>query len=173
VETEAFLNHLFKHRLDSDREGLQSTAAGLLAELATDPFVFLTAESRRKCRQGIWRWVLRQKLRRLAFYPVRSNVIRALLRESQGHIQKAWKSASRGKQELADVLVLDLWACSDLVDVAPLRVLQNIEHLSLRDCRKVSDLRPLGDLKSLQVLDLHGCAATASIQRCARKARQT
>lgn len=165
LETEAFLDHLFKGRLDTDKDGRQATAAGLMAELATDPFVHLTAETRRKCRQDVWRWVFRQirDRHRLPFDPARNNVVRVLTREHQGDLEKTWKSASIGKQELARIEDLDLSGCVEVTDIAPIRSLRRLNHLSLRDCSQVRDICPVRDLKGLRFLDLQGCGATSAI----------
>ena len=167
-ETEGFLNHLFNKRLDRDREGSEATAAGLLAELATDPFVILSAETRRRCRQDAWRWIFRQKTnsrRRLGFNPSRNNIVRSLLRESQGDLQKAWKAASLSKQELNEVEILDLSACADLCDITPLGSLPKLRHLSLRECHSIQDLRPLAKLNELEFLDLQGCASSHIVEQ--------
>lgn len=165
IETEAFLDHLFKGRLDTDKEGQEATAAGLLAELATDPFVHLTAETRRKCRQDVWRWTFRQardKYRRL-FDAKRNNIVRVLTREYQGDLEKVWKAASLGKPELAKVETLDLSDCAELVDLTPLRAMRNLQSLILHNCSSVKDLSPLVDLKKLEALNLNKCGGAESL----------
>ncbi len=160
-ETEAFLKHLFEGRLPSDTGGQEFTAAGLLAELATDPFVSFTAETRRKCRQDAWRWMFKQGER--SHYS-RNNVTRAFVREAQGDLQRAWKAAALSEQELVRVKRLDLSGCSSLCDLSPLRLLQNLEHLELRQCPGIRDLSVLGELKGLKLLDLDGCATGCAIE---------
>lgn len=164
-ETEAFLTHLFAKRLDSDFSGKEATAAGLLAELTTDPFVMVAAETRRQSRQQLWRWMFRQRRNeegRMGFNPFRNNVIRSLVQESQGDLAKAWKVAGISRQELAKVKRLDLTACTVLSNLSPLVALKGLEHLSLRDCISVTDLTPITQLKSLRILDLQGCGAEPS-----------
>jgi len=169
-ETEGFLNHLFKDRLDNDPNRREGTTVELLAELAIDPFVLLTAETRRKMKQQCWRWVfsLREdpnnRTNRSRIDPFSNKVVRSLVRESQGDLQKAWKAASIGRIELRRVDELDLEGCASVSDLTPLRALSALKHLSLNGCTAVSDLTPLSDLKKLTRLSIQGCSNLSNIE---------
>ncbi|MCI0723806.1 MAG: metallophosphoesterase [Acidobacteria bacterium] len=166
-ETEAFLDHLFEGRLDGDKIGREATAAGLLAELATDPFVLLPAETRRRLRQQSWRWCfgLRAVHREPLFFGRFGNKVeRSLISESQGDLQRAWKVASISRQELRSIEGLDLTGCSSLCDLTPLRTFRPLKHLNLRDCLLVSDISALSELKSLKSLVLEGCSRVLNIE---------
>ena len=165
-ETQAFLDHLFEDRLENDTHGRESTAAGLLAELATDPFVSLPADTRRRMRQQAWRWSfgLREPHDELMFYHrSRSKVANALLRESHGNLERAWKVASISRQELRAIQALDLSGCSTLSDISPLRVLRSLCVLNLFNCHLVSDLSALSELKSLKSIVLESCSNIPTI----------
>ena len=160
AETEGFLSHLFESRLDGDVSMKEKTAAGLLAEISTDPFVFLKAETRRKCIQSSWRWILSQKEstgRRRGFETIPNLVVRALLRGTDGDLVKSWRAGSISKQELKLVESLDLSGCGTLSDLSPLISLPKLRTLILRDCIGVRDLSPIRKLKALEVLNLDGC----------------
>jgi len=166
AETEGFLSHLFESRLDGDASRKETTAAGLLAEISTDPFVFLQAETRRKCIQSCWRWVLRQKgatgsRRRFELFP--NLVVRALTRGTDGDLVKSWRAGSISKQELKAVESLDLSGCGNLADLSPLISLPRLRTLILRDCTGVTDLSPIGRLKNLEIINLEGCDVASLI----------
>jgi internalin A len=166
-ETEAFSDHLFEDRLDNDPNGREATAAELLAELATDPFVLLAAETRRRMRRQAWRWVfgLRENDRyRGMWREHRNKVVRNLVMECQGDLQRAWKAASISRQELRHAETLDLSACSSLSDITPLRVLRALKFLNLTGCTSVSDISVLSGLASLKTLVLEGCSKVLNIQ---------
>jgi internalin A len=171
AETGGFLEHLYEDRLELDAEGRQGEAAGLLAELATDPFVVLDTETRRQIRQQCWRWVfgLRNNgsgdlRRRSRFYdPLGNNVVRSLVREAQGDLQKAWKMASITRPELRRVEKLDLGGCLGVFDISPIRLLPRLTHLSLHGCTGVSVLAPLAEMKNLRELNLEGCSGVTNI----------
>jgi internalin A len=161
AETEGFLRHLFGSRFDREAKRGESTATDLLAELATDPFVLLTAETRRKMRQQCWRWTLGRKRYR---YRYRNKIVRTLVRESDGDIEKAWEMASIATTELKKVEALDLSGCSNLSDLRPLAKLPNLTELILNDCNALCDLTPLARLTQLKFLALQGCSAATSIE---------
>ncbi len=144
----------------------ERTAAGLLAEISTDPFVFLQAETRRKCIQSSWRWVLRQKGpqgRRQGFETFPNLVVRALLRGSDGDLVKSWRSGSISKQELKLVESLDLSGCGSLADLSPIVSLPELRTLILRDCIGLRDLSPIRRLKHLEVLNVDGCCVDSLV----------
>lgn len=165
-ETEAFLDHLFEGRLDEDKIGREATAAGLLAELATDPFVLLPAETRRRLRQQSWRWCfgLHEVRKSRVFGRFGNKVVRSLVSESQGDLQRAWKVASISRQELRSIEALDLTGCSSLCDLTPLRTFRPLKYLYLGDCLLVSDISALSELKSLKSLVLDGCSKVVNIE---------
>jgi internalin A len=160
AETEGFLSHLFDLRLEGDASLKENTAAGLLAEISTDPFVFLQAETRRKCIQSCWRWTFRQKGvtgRRRGFEAYPNLVVRALLRGTDGDLVKSWRAGSISKQELKAVEFIDLSGCATLCDITPLASLPKLRTLILRDCTGVKDLSPIRKLKCLETVNLDGC----------------
>ena len=166
AETEGFLNHLFESRLDGDASLKEHTAAGLLAEISTDPFVFLQAETRRKCIQSCWRWILRQKGvlgRHRGFDSFPNLVVRALLRGTDGDLVKSWHAGSISKQELKAVESFDLSGCGNLSDLSPIVSLPRLHTLILRDCTGVRDLSPIRKLKNLEIVNLEGCDVASLI----------
>jgi predicted phosphodiesterase len=166
AETEGFLSHLFESRLEKDASLKENTAAGMLAEISTDPFVFLQAETRRKCVQSCWRWILRRKRpadNRRPFEPFPNLVVRALLRGTDGDLLKSWRSGLITKQELKAVEVLDLSGCGNLNDLSPLASLPNLRTLILRDSAGVKDLSPIAKLRKLETVNLDGCGVASLI----------
>ncbi len=166
-ESEGFLSHLFDQRLENDVLGREETAAGLLAELAINPFVLLTEERRKKSRQQVWRWVIRrgalQKDTEIDFLFGHNEVVKSLLRGANGDLNSAWKSASLTKQELANVISLDLSGCTTLTDLTPLRRLIKLESLALTGCTKIADISPLEELKGLRKLSLTNCESISDL----------
>ena len=170
AETEGFLDHLFMDRLEQDQSAHEATAAGLLAELSTDPFVLLSADTRRRMRQKCWRWtfyldhrVARNRITD-SLDPYENKVVRSLVRESKGDLEKAWKAASIGRAELAKVESLDLSGCTDLLDLRPIGNLRALKHLSLDHCNALNDLTPLSPLSNLKTLTLEGCPNVVTIE---------
>jgi hypothetical protein len=153
-------NHLFEARLEKDASFDENIAAGLLAEISTDPFVFLQPETRCKCIQSCWRWTLRQKRshgENRAFERFPNLVVRALLRADDGNLLRSWRSGSITKSELKNVESIDLSGCVNLTDLSPVELLPNLRTLILHDCAGLTDLSPIMKLKKLEVLDLNGC----------------
>jgi internalin A len=166
-ETEALLDHLFENRLDNDKRGRESAAAGLLAELASDPFVLLPAEARRRLRQQSWLWCfgLDGPRDRSRFIDRSDNkVVRSLLWESQGDLQRAWKAASISRNALRCVEALNLGGCSGFSDLSALRTLRSLKYLNLRECGAVSDISPISELKLLRSVNLEGCTKVLNIE---------
>jgi hypothetical protein len=167
-ETEAFLEHLFKKRLERNAASSEFTAAALLAELVTDPFVVLSKETAREMRQLLWRWVFRRSRTRQDFFWTGrgrlETVLRNLLRETHGDLRAAWKAASIGQPELRVVTQLDLSGCTSLSDLAPLIQMKKLSRLNLRGCGSVSDLTPIFRLKKLNGLNLENCQGITSLE---------
>ena len=166
AETEGFLAHLFKSRLEKDKTSTEMTAAGLLAEISTDQFVFLQAETRRKCIQSCWQWILRRTApvtRMRAFEAFPNLVVQSLLRATDGDLSKSWRAGSISKQKLKTVEMLDLSGCGNTSDLTPLLALPKLRSLSLRDCIGVKDLAPIARLRNLETLNLEGCDVTSLI----------
>jgi internalin A len=166
VETEGFLVHLFENKIDQDSTGSLAVAAGLLAEVCTDPFVTLGVETRRRYLQKVWRWVLRQRFRRSPRqrYSATAGMVRTLVRDSRGDLQSCWKSASITRQELKDVEVMDLSGCSTLSDLSPLSLMPNLRGLDLAGCISAKNgWDVLRSLKRLEFIDLSGCAVSPDV----------
>lgn len=163
TETEGFLDHLFRERLDSDSARKEVTAAGLLAEISTDPFVFLQAETKRRCIQESWRWVLRRPLqieRNRSFEPFPNLVVRCLLRATDGDLIKSWQAGAVTKSELSRAESLDLSGCGSVTDLSPLSKLPRLRRLILKNCVGIKNFAPLTDLRNLEVLNLEGCESS-------------
>ncbi|HEY1525872.1 MAG TPA: hypothetical protein VGH51_06500 [Candidatus Angelobacter sp.] len=166
-ETEALLDYLFSGRLKQDKTGTALSAAGLLAELATDPFVLLSAETRRLIRQQCWRWVFSQREAspsRRYYSPNSNKVIRTLLREHDGDLRKSWLASSIGMTELRRLKHLNLSGCLTLADLAPLSNLSKLKSLNLQGCTSVTNLRPLKGLGNLEALLLDGCSKINNLE---------
>jgi internalin A len=159
-ETEGFLNHIFEGAIDDDANGTLAVAYGLLAEICTDPFVTLGAETRRRYLQKVWRWLLARPYKRESdFGRSTYGVLRALVRDSKGNIQDAWRSASVSKVDLKRAEILDLGGCRTLEDLSHLEQLPNLRQLDLSGCSLVKrGWNVLRRLKKLERLDLTGCS---------------
>jgi hypothetical protein len=171
-ESEGLLEHLFGDRLENDGHEDQSTAARLLAEIAIDHYVTISAEARKRMRGRCWRWVFSAAMRpefALSPVPSRKNtdpvtvfnfmrnsvVARILLLESKGDLAKAWRAAGISAAELrTKVRQLNLYECSNVTDLKPLAALSNLRDLDITECTSVTDLRPLAEMKNLQALAL-------------------
>lgn len=167
MESEGLLRHLFDGRLESDTSHKQHVAATLLAELITDPFVTLSAETRRQMRQRCWHWEFsrpREKRRGIFGARVARGVVHSLLSESGGDLAKAWQAAGISSQDLAKVKHLDLSDCVGLVDLSPLTALRNLKALNLSGCVGLRSVNPLADLQDLTFLDLSGCKGLTDFQ---------
>jgi internalin A len=159
LETEGFLNHIFKEAIDEDASGTLAVACGLLAEICTDPFVTLGAETRRRYLQKVWRWLLGRPYKgELRLRRSTHGVLRALVRDSKGSIQDAWKSASVSKADLKRAEVLDLGGCGTLEDLSHLQQLPNLKQLDLTGCSLAKHgWAVLRRLKKLESLDISDC----------------
>lgn len=163
-ETEGFLHHLFGERLNNASIQKQSTSIDLLAQLATDPFVLLTAETRRKIRQRCWRWAFSGA--RLDTFPHRfsNKALKTLLRESGGDLERAWVEASISPAELRKVEILNFTGCNSLSDLKPLCALTRLKRLVLGDCTGITDLTPLSRINTLEHLGLQGCSGISTLE---------
>lgn len=168
LETEGLVSHLFtRGRAKGSLADSDATAAGLLSELATDPFVVLSAEVRRRMKQQCWQWVLHfQDYRR--FDRTGNKVVRTLVRDSNGDLANAWKVALVAEGELQKVRAFDLSGCPTLSDLRPLTKLARLQRLSLPGCTSVSDLGPVGALSRLRWLNLDGCVHVSDLTPLAK-----
>lgn len=174
-ESEGLLRYLFDKRLETDPKREQETAARLLAELTTDPYVTLTAATRRGMRQLCWRWEFaaaaptddnfNRSIRRMPREQLTGSVVRTLLHEHRGDLAKAWSAAAISKEELKkSVRHLNLASCQTVEDLSPLSTLEMLSVLILQGCKAISDLKPLARLGGLTVLQLDGCSNVIDIQ---------
>ena len=58
---------------------------------------------------------------------------------------------------------LNLSSCSSLIDLSPLSSLSSLQILALRHCVSVVDVGPLSSLSSLKTLDLSGCSSVVDV----------
>lgn len=158
AEVDGLLGYLFMDRLRINSKESQRFAAELLAELVTDPFVRLTAQTRREMRQLCWKWVLSRAWDVVALRHGNPPAPRCLLREHDWDLNKAWQAASISKIFLRKVRNLALPECPGLHDLTPLATLKSLRSLSLRGGTAITDLRPLTKLKVLEMLTLGDCA---------------
>jgi internalin A len=161
TNTEEFFNFLFGERFTFDGADKQAVAARLLAELVVDPFVFLSAGSRRRGRNMCWRWEFRHVPEpdggRLGFSDI-SAIAQMLVAEHKGDLRAAWQAAGLTMKDLqASATYLNLAGCTGVADLHPLSKLSQLNILSLAGCAKLVDLSALSNLKKLVGLDLDRC----------------
>jgi hypothetical protein len=163
-DSEALIRFLFVDQPSKRFRVGQIADVELIAEIATNPFVRISAVMRRDLRQLCWRRTFRGRAfgaRQLGYEPTAARV---LLREQGWDLARAWQSASLTKAELrSKIKFLSLDGCSGLADLRPLSNLQNLDTLSLFGCVGVQDISPLGDLKQLRGLLLEQCTNVSDI----------
>ena len=189
-DTEEFFDFLFNARFKYDARDGQGIAARLLAEIVTDPFVVMSANTRRRGRNMAWRWAFQN-----AFEPDEigragdntTAIAPLLLAEFKGDLRAAWDAAGFSAKDLREcpptlslagctgmvdlrplsaltqLRSLSLSGCGKIVDLLPLSKLRRLKSLGLEQCAEVSDLGPLGSLKQLEILDLAGCERVANL----------
>jgi hypothetical protein len=160
AETEGFLHYLFGGRLNSGFFPQGAPSIDLLAQLATDPFVLISAETRRKLRQQCWRWVL-------ARFPearIPSKAVQSLLRDSGGSLERAWKESSISRADLQRITKLSFNGCSSLSDLSALSDLKKLNTLDLSYCTGIRNIDSIASLGSLRYLILQGCSNLQSIE---------
>lgn len=151
-DTEALLEYLFAQRFHDDQLARESNAAGLLAEIVTDPVVPLSADTRRKWRRVCWLWLLGLRVDQ----KTDNTVLKCLLRESNGDFNHAWKAASISRAELRRARSLNAAGCAQISDISPLEHMTRLEFLNLDNLADAVDLTPLCSLKMLSTLELGG-----------------
>jgi internalin A len=156
-ETEAFLMHLFAKGLITNDPGKVASAAQLLAELAANPFVLLSADTRRHIRQQCWRWLFASRERPRYRNHGGSKIMRTLLQDADGHLGKSWGAAGIAQAELKRLKSLDFSGSPSLVNIDALSMSNTLTTLNLTACAAIRDLKALETMSKLEALLLDGC----------------
>jgi hypothetical protein len=166
-DTEDFFTFLFDGRFKPDDPTEQNIAARLLAELVVDPFVNLSASTRRRGRGMCWHAVFRDAFTaesgRRSISSI-SAIAQLMVSDSKGDLRKAWESAGLTVKDLRDAAIyLNLAGCTGIADIDPISMLTQLKVLSLSGCGKVDDLTPLSGLKKLTELHIDRCNGFADL----------
>ena len=172
ADTEEFFTFLFVDRFNFDTPGSQMIAARLLAELVVDPFVNLTASTRRWGRKMCWTGVFSNAFKvgagRRNIFGV-STIAQLLLSESSGELRQAWQAADFTSKEVRDsAICLDLSGCTGITDIEPLAALTQLTELSLAGCTKLVEFSPLAKLVKLVTLNLDHCSGLTDLSPLSR-----
>lgn len=160
THSEALLRYLFSDRFKSSQAAKQVTAMRLLAELIIDPYISLTAETRKQMRRQCWLWAFNYENCYVGPFndlPL-GGITRPLITEHAGDLKKAWQAAGMSSGELeSKALRLNLSGCTNTADLKPLLGLKELRILNLTGCTHISTLSPLAKLEKLEELSIAGC----------------
>ncbi len=160
--SEALLKHLFDSRNEIESTESQATAMQLLAEVLIDPYISLTAETRKQMRRQCWLWAISLKNSSIELFDydfLSRGIERTLLSEHSGDVSTAWKAAGLSSSDLENrAYRLDLSGCVTINDLKPLAKLISLNSLHLDGCSQLTTLRQLGNFKNLRTLTISGCS---------------
>lgn len=162
THTESLFSFLFGKKFKAESGGRSDTSVRLLAEIVTDPFVLLTADSRRTGRSLCWKAEFDRKLEERPYGHVTPTQL--LVAEQKGDLAAAWNAAGMSATEVGsrcEELVLD--NCAGLSDLRPIGAMAKLRELSLTLCTKVTDISPLAKLRGLERLSLGGCTGISDL----------